>query len=232
MVVLTTPRYSTLHHPSVVGVRCTWPIATIATTDSTNAVTICTQLRTVARYRCTNRPVKKIWKAKPTAHSSDSASPKPSVILPFNESTATPTTDKQAPSTPRHPTRLRSTRKAMNGTITTFNAVRNAFLDGVVYCRPIICSAKAANSAMPISTPAPISLRLMFRNSRTLIKLISTAPSRNRMAMICMGVRLLSAISLATNPPPQIAVTTIRPATAIPRFMTHPSRRARSRSRR
>ena len=27
---------------------------------------------------------------------------------------------------------------AMNGTITTFSAVRNAFLEGVVYCRPII----------------------------------------------------------------------------------------------
>ena len=93
---------------------------------------------TDAGYFFTNSPVKKIWNANPTAQRSVRPSPRLSVRFPFKESSATPITDMIAPMIPFMPTFFFKIINAMNGTIPTFSAVRNAFLEGVVYCRPII----------------------------------------------------------------------------------------------
>ena len=73
------------------------------TADKINAVIIWTIFNTEAGYFFTNSLVKKIWNANPIAQINVSASPKPSVRLPFSERSATPITDNIAPIIPFAP---------------------------------------------------------------------------------------------------------------------------------
>ena len=73
---------------------------------------------------------------------------------------------------------------AINGTITTLSAVRNAFFEGVVYCNPIIWKANPIKSVTPIKTPAFIAPARSFNFSSLfrcplLITPISTDASKN-----------------------------------------------------
>ena len=113
-----------------------------------------------------------------------SASPKPSVRLPFSERSATPITDNIAPIIPFAPIFFFRITNAINGTITTLRAVKKAFFDGVVYCSAIICNEKPINNATPIKMPALIApVRLTTSSFRfrcpRLTKPINTDASKN-----------------------------------------------------
>lgn len=138
MVVLTIPRYRTANRLSMLGLKRKLPVTISPTPESTNAVVICRKLSTVGLIFPTNSPVRKICNAKHTAHASVIRSPIPIEKSLCKDKTAAPTIAIPAP------TRLFTgifflyITNAINGTITTFVAVKNAFFDGVVYWSAMI----------------------------------------------------------------------------------------------
>ena len=105
----------------------------------------------------------------------------------------------------------------MNGTITTLAAVIKAFLDGVVYISPIVCTVNARNKNIPKIPPAfnnflPILARICLKNS----KFIIIAAKKNLKVMICRGVSPPSNANwVATKPLPHIIAINISPIFSI-----------------
>ena len=89
-----------------------------------------------------------------------------------------------APATLFSSTFFLSKRKAIKGTITTLVAVKKAFLEAVVYCRPTICSAKPENNAAPSRKPQRISSFVIVFISFLASIPMQNAPIRKRKNMI------------------------------------------------
>lgn len=161
-VVLNTPRYKAPIYPLIFAFKLPSPSKIWTIKESTKVTVNWTPVNTIGSCFLVNSPVKNICSAYPKAHIIVKKSPilidksfsKESIPMPINVS--------KLLITPILSNFLLYIKNPINGTITTFTAVKNVFLDGVVYTSPIVWTTKAINKNAPSIAPHLIASLLIF----------------------------------------------------------------------
>ncbi len=95
------------------------------------------------------------------------------------------------------------------GTIMTLIAVKNAFLDGVVYSSPNVCKANAKNKIAPNIEPfhnTLLEINLIFLLNRMANKMVANV---KRSAINCITLQCSNPTDIPTKPLPHITAVMI-----------------------